>query len=360
MPTDNRPRLAITLGDPAGIGPEVAMKALADEGLRARAKIAVFGPSLDVWRRLAGDAAQKPIPFRTHKTDGWDGGFGEGTQVCLGVVDTQVFAVQHVQTGPDLANLEIGKPSALSGEASIQYMLAAIDAARRGEVDGIVTAPISKEAIHSAGYPWHGHTELLAEKFGAADVAMMFAGGPFRVILVTIHVSLLDAIHSLSAERIVRACRMGSDALRRWFGVEVPRLGVCGLNPHASEAGRFGHEERETIGPAIEEARAAGLCVFGPLPPDTAFYQAMKGRFDLIVALYHDQGLIPLKTVSLDDSVNITVGLPIVRTSPDHGTAYDIAGRGQASPSSMKAALKMAIEMVERGRPPLAEGRGES
>jgi 4-hydroxythreonine-4-phosphate dehydrogenase len=358
MPPDARPRLAITLGDPAGIGPEVAMKALADEALRSRARFAVFGPPLEVWTRLAGQAPTFAV--RSHDPTDYEETrqVGDPPRTVLGdlprtiVGDPPGTGIELFPCGPDLATLHRGGPSPLSGEASIRYILAAIEAAQQGQVDGIVTAPISKEAIRSAGFPWPGHTELLAEKFQAKDVAMMFAGGPFRVILVTIHISLLEAIHSLSIERIVRACRMGSEAVRRWFGIEVPRLGVCGLNPHASEAGRFGHEERETIGPAIEEARAAGLCVFGPLPPDTAFYQAMKGRYDLVVALYHDQGLIPLKTVALDESVNITVGLPIVRTSPDHGTAYDIAGRGQADPRSMQAALRMAISMVERSRGP--------
>jgi 4-hydroxythreonine-4-phosphate dehydrogenase len=335
MAIDHRPRIAVTLGDPAGIGPEVAAKALADEALRSRARIAVFGPPPDVWARLMG---RKPaFVTHAHRVEAWDGHF---------------TGVELLHGGPDLTDLKIGAPTRLGGEASVGYCLAAIEAARLGRVDGIVTAPISKEAVHKAGYLWPGHTEMLAEKFDGADVAMMFAGGPFRVVLVTIHVALTEAIRSLTAERIVRICRLGSDAVRRWFGVDVPRLGVCGLNPHASEAGQFGFEEREIIGPALEEARAAGLCVFGPLPPDTAFYQAMKGRFDLVVALYHDQGLIPLKTVAFEDSVNITVGLPIVRTSPDHGTAFDIAGQFKADPQSMKAALRMALEMIERGRPP--------
>ena len=351
MLTDNRPRLAVTLGDPAGIGPEVAMRALADAGLRSRARIAVFGPPLETWTRLAGQAptfAVREAPL----DDAAGEAAGDSTDDAANERDRQFEGVELLTRGPDLADLQVGRPSRLSGEAAVRYVLAAVDAARHGRVDGIVTAPISKEAVRAAGYPWPGHTELLAEQFGAAEVAMMFAGGPLRIILVTIHLSLLDAIRSLSVERIVRACRMGSEALRRWFAVPLPRLGVCGLNPHASEAGQFGFEERETIGPAIEEARAAGMCVFGPLPPDTAFHQAMRGRFDLVVAMYHDQGLIPLKTVAMEDSVNITVGLPIVRTSPDHGTAHDIAGRGQADPRSMAAALRLAIEMIERDRRP--------
>jgi 4-hydroxythreonine-4-phosphate dehydrogenase len=221
---------------------------------------------------------------------------------------------------------------------------------KRGWIDAIVTAPISKEAVRMAGGRWPGHTEMLAEKLGAPSVAMMFAGGPFRVVLVTIHMALTEAIRSVTTERIVEISRLGDAALKRWFGITVPRLGICGLNPHASEAGQFGHEERETIEPAIEQLREAGIAAFGPLPPDTAFFQAAKGRFDMIVAMYHDQGLIPIKTVAFEDSVNITLGLPTIRTSVDHGTAYDIAGRGQANPHSMMAAIRLACEMVEHDR----------
>ena len=311
------------------------MKALADEDVRRLARFAVFGPPADEWTRLAGEAPS--FLLASCPPESWDG---------------NLSGVQLICPAADLQGLRKGGPSPTSGEASIRYLLAAIDAAQRGRAEAIVTGPISKEAIRLAGYPWPGHTELLAEKFGAADVAMMFAGGPFRVILVTIHLALADAIRALTTDRIVTICRLGSDAIRRWFGVEVPRLGVCGLNPHAGEAGRFGYEEREIIEPAIEEAQSRGICAFGPLPPDTAFYQAARGKFDLIVAMYHDQGLIPLKTVAFEDAVNVTVGLPIIRTSVDHGTAYDIAGRGEASPRSLKAAIHLAVDMIRRNRRP--------
>jgi 4-hydroxythreonine-4-phosphate dehydrogenase len=334
MRTPSHPRIGITLGDPAGIGPEVAATALADEEIRRLADFAVFGCPPDQWTKLAGrapDFVSASVPL-----DRWDGSVAGVTLV-------------HA-AGADLTTIKPGGPSRASGEASIRCILAAIDAAKRGWIDAITTAPISKEAIRSAGYPWPGHTELLAEKFEAGDVAMMFAGGPFRVVLVTIHMSLVEAIRAITVERIVRICRLGSAAVRRWFGAEVPRIGVCGLNPHASEAGQFGHEEREIIEPAIEQAEEEGICAFGPLPPDTAFYQAAKGKFDLIVAMYHDQGLIPIKTVAFEDSVNVTLGLPTIRTSVDHGTAYDIAGRGQASPRSMKAAIRMAVDMIHHDR----------
>ena len=327
------PRIGITLGDPAGIGPEVAAKALLDKDVRGRGRYVVFGWPLVKWVELGGRVPS--FVNHEHALDAWDG---------------HIEGVELIDVGAGLAGLAVGAPSKVGGDASIQCVLAAIAAARRGWIDAIATAPISKEAVRLAGHPWPGHTELLAEKFGAAEVAMMFAGGPFRVVLVTIHVSLVEAIRAITADRIVRTCRLASAAVRRWFGVEVPRLGVCGLNPHAGEGGQFGHEERETIEPAIRAAQEEGLCAFGPLPPDTAFLQAARGRFDVVIAMYHDQGLIPVKTVAFDESVNVTLGLPIVRTSVDHGTAYDIAGRGLANPGSMKAAIRMAADMVRQDR----------
>jgi 4-hydroxythreonine-4-phosphate dehydrogenase len=327
-----RPRIGITLGDPAGIGPEVALKALADERVRDLADFAVFGCPAAAWAELAGAAA----PFITAASP-------------LGRWDGRVEGVTLVEVPcPAPGGFPRARPSEAGGEASIAFVLAAIDAVKRARIDAIVTGPISKEAVRLAGYPWPGHTELLAEQFAAARVAMMFAGGPLRVVLVTVHLALAEAIRAISAERIVEVMHLADAALKERFGVEVPRLGVCGLNPHAGEAGQFGFEEREIIAPAIERAKAEGVCAFGPLAPDTAFHQALRGRFDLVVAMYHDQGLIALKTVAFEDSVNITLGLPVVRTSVDHGTAYDIAGRGEADPRSMKAAIRMAAAMVAR------------
>ncbi len=333
MPTDPKPRLAVTVGDPAGIGPEVVAKALADEAVRAQADLVVFGPPREPWARLAG-VALPPL----------DGAGPPETG------DGRVEGTRLVEVAGDLPGLEEAGPSAAGGEASVRYILAAIDAAKAGRADGLVTGPISKHAVRLAGHPWPGHTELLAEAFGAADVAMMFAGGPLRVVLVTIHVALAEAVRTLSAKRIVTTCRLAHEALRRYFGLAQPRLGVCGLNPHAGEEGRFGSEERETIEPAIRAARSAGIRAEGPLPPDTAFRDALRGRFDLVVAMYHDQGLIAVKTIAFEESVNVTLGLPIVRTSVDHGTAYDIAGRGEADPTSLKAAIRLAARMVRAQR----------
>jgi 4-hydroxythreonine-4-phosphate dehydrogenase len=317
------------MGDPAGIGPEIVAKTLADEGVRQQARFVVFGCPLVDWVGLGGRVPS--FVAHQHTAQEWDG---------------HIAGVELITAGGDLAGLPLGAPSKIGGDASIQYILAAIEAAQRGHIDAIVTAPISKEAVRMAGHPWPGHTELLAEKFGATDVAMLFAGGPFRVVLVTIHMSLVNAIHAVTTERIVRIARLSHAALRRSFGIAVPRLGICGLNPHAGEAGQFGFEEREIIEPAIAQLEEEGIAAFGPLPPDTAFFQAARGKFDLIVAMYHDQGLIPIKTVAFEDSVNITLGLPTIRTSVDHGTAYDIAGRGQANPSSLMAAIRLATEML--------------
>jgi len=329
MQRPTKPRLALTLGDPAGIGPEVAARALADEAVRGLANVAIFGPPAEDWARWA--AVPLPPLDAVQPQAKWDG---------------QVAGVRLVAVENDLADLAEAAPSAAGGEASVRYIQAAIDAAKAGRADAIVTGPISKHAIRLAGYPWPGHTELLAEAFDADEVAMLFAGGPLRVVLVTIHVALAEAIRTLSAERIVTTCRLADDALRRHFGLAEPRLGVCGLNPHAGEEGRFGSEEREVIEPALARLRAGGIRADGPLPPDTAFHQALAGRFDIIVAMYHDQGLIAVKTVAFEESVNVTLGLPVVRTSVDHGTAYDIAGRGEADPRSLASAIRLAAEMV--------------
>ncbi len=329
------PRIGITLGDPAGIGPEVALKALRDPAIRRLADFAVFGPSFVAWTGLGGAVPSFIRDVRDYGS--WDGRLDAGPVLVK-------------LPGADLRTLPRGGPSPEGGQASIAFILAAIEAAREGRIGAIVTGPISKQAVQMAGYPWPGHTELLAETFGVDEVAMMFAGGPIRTVLVTVHESLAQAVRSLSTERIVSTMRLVDGALKRYFGLELPRLGVCGLNPHAGEAGRFGHEEREIIAPAIEQAKAEGICAFGPLAPDTAFHQALRGRYDLVVAMYHDQGLIAVKTVAFEESVNVTLGLPVVRTSVDHGTAYDIAGRGEADPTSMKQAIRLAVEMVRRGR----------
>ncbi|MBN2583126.1 MAG: 4-hydroxythreonine-4-phosphate dehydrogenase PdxA [Planctomycetes bacterium] len=326
-----KPRLAITVGDPAGIGPEVAAKALNDPEVRQLADFVVFGDRR-LWQRADGGGLAK-FEFRTVPV-------AEFAGAAPGVTLVEFPEV-------DYAAIPRGSMSAAGGAASIGYILAAIDAVKAGRLDGVVTGPINKEAIQAAGYSWPGHTELFAEKFACDDMAMMFAGGPIRVVLATIHMSLADVLRALSTEQILRIVRLADRTLKDYFAIAVPRIGVCGLNPHAGEGGRFGHEEHTVIIPALDQAREEGICVFGPLPADTIYRAAMQGKYDIVVAMYHDQGLIPIKTVAFEQSVNITIGIPAIRTSVDHGTAFDIAGRGEADPSSMASAIRMAVRMHE-------------
>jgi 4-hydroxythreonine-4-phosphate dehydrogenase len=220
----------------------------------------------------------------------------------------------------------------------------ALELTLSGKADAMATAPVSKEALRMAGFPWPGHTEMLAELTGTAEYAMMLMGGPLRVILVTIHEALRDVPSLVTRESVLKTLRLAVRA-GRMLSIERPRLAVAGLNPHAGEAGLFGEEEAQSIIPAMEEARAEGIPAEGPFPPDTVFWRASRGEFDIVVSMYHDQGLIPLKLLAFDTGVNVTVGLPVIRTSPDHGTAYDIAWKGRAEPSSMVEAVKTAVNL---------------
>jgi 4-hydroxythreonine-4-phosphate dehydrogenase len=251
--------------------------------------------------------------------------------------------------------IDIGEPSATpgtpddtTGALQVAYIEAAIAAARAGELAGLVTAPISKTWARAGGLAFPGHTELLAERFGGVPVAMMFAGPSLKVVLATVHVPLVEVARVLTVERIVGVAGLLAAALIRDFGIAAPRLGVVGLNPHAGEGGMLGTEDRDVIAPAIEALRARGLAVDGPLVPDAAFRDAAAGRWAGVVAMYHDQALIPVKLVDFERAVNVTLGLPIVRNSPDHGTAYDLAGTGRARPTSFAAALALAAELVDR------------
>ena len=245
-------------------------------------------------------------------------------------------------------DLNHSHPSPAGGKAMVSYILTAIEMALDQTVAGMVTGPISKAALHLAGYRYPGHTELLADRTGATEVAMMLAGGEFRVVLATIHCPLSEVPGRLSFDGLIRLFSLTCRALQQDFGIAAPRLGVAALNPHASEGGLFGEEETEMIIPAVLEARGRGLPVSGPFPADTLFWRHAQGEFDAICAMYHDQGLIPLKLLHFMDAVNVTLGLPIIRTSVDHGTAYDLAGTGDAHPGSLKAAICMAAEMAGR------------
>ena len=315
------------MGDPAGVGPEIIAKALADPEIRNICSPIVIGSQrvLDEAFRIAGKT------FRVHVA----------------------ASPAHTDPSPDVLNLleageltafERNRPSPLSGDASVRYIEKAVDLALRKEVDGIVTSPISKEALKMAGYPWPGHTEMIAEKCGVRNYAMMLAGGPLRVILVTIHTALRNVPGLIRKDSVLRTIKLAKRACDM-LGIKDPRIAVAGLNPHAGEAGMFGDEETYAISPAVEDAKREGLPVSGPHPPDTVFHKAYKGEIDMIVCMYHDQGLIPLKMICFDTGVNATIGLPIIRTSPDHGTAYDIAWKGIASPSSMIAAIKLAARL---------------
>jgi 4-hydroxythreonine-4-phosphate dehydrogenase len=247
--------------------------------------------------------------------------------------------------GPSVVDL--GKVDPACGAASVSYVRKGVEWAMSGDIRALVTAPIHKEAVHQAGYRYPGHTEMLAAWSGTKDYAMMMVGGPLRITLATIHVSLRDAVQSVTLNNLTKKIDLTYHSLRDWFGVRRPHIAVAGLNPHAGEAGAFGMEEIKVVAPAIRKACAKGWNVTGPYPPDTLFHRAAKGEFDAVLALYHDQGLIPLKMAAFEKGVNLTLGLPFVRTSPDHGTAFDKAGQGTADPSSMLEAIRLAEKLTE-------------
>jgi 4-hydroxythreonine-4-phosphate dehydrogenase len=310
-----QPRLAVTAGDPAGIGPEIVVKALASR-LLPPARYSVYG-SADA---LAACARR------------------------LGLAWPPEAAV--VDTG-SAAGIEPGRASAAGGKAAAGAVLAAARDALAGAVDGIVTAPLNKESLAAAGYRWPGHTEMLAEAAGTPDVAMMFVGGPLRVALVTIHRSLRsvpDAVTGAEVRRVARLVHRELPAL----GAASGRIALCALNPHAGEGGLFGREDQDVLAPAVSALRAEGIDVHGPLPADSVFVRAAGGAYDAVIANYHDQGLIPVKLAAFGEAVNLTLGLPFVRTSVDHGTGFDIVGKGEASPGSLLAALRLAAELAAR------------
>ena len=297
------PRVAITIGDPAGIGPEIAAKAAASPRVR---------------------------------------------EVCTPVLYGRIYP----------PGVEAGKVSAEAGRAAYGAIVAAVEDAMAGAVDAVATAPINKAAFALADLPWRGHTELLAHLTGAPSVAMMFHSDALRVVLATIHEPLASVPRLLTRATVERVIRLAARELPR-FGFSRPRLAVCGLNPHAGEGGVLGDEEQRVIQPAIAACAGEGIDVAGPFPADTLFVRASRGEFDAVVACYHDQGLIPVKLLAFGRSVNVTLGLPIIRTSVDHGTAFDIAGRNAADPGSMIEAVRLAAKLAgsARGRPAAGEER---
>lgn len=325
------PVIGITMGDPAGIGPELIVKALSDPALYEICRPLVLGDPGALALHLAGGKAGS---FReiSHPYE---------TQGKFGTVD--LIAVCHLSR----ECVEPGLPTVEGGAAMVDCIVTAVEMAKRREIAAMVTCPISKALMHRAGHHYEGHTQLIAERTGTRDFVMMLAGERLRVTLATIHCALKDVPVLLSTEGVLKTITITRDALCRDFGFESPRIAVAGLNPHAGEDGLFGDEEARVIEPAVKAAREKGCRVEGPSPPDTIFHRAASGQFDAVIAMYHDQGLIPLKLLHFSDAVNVTLGLPIVRTSVDHGTAYDIAGKGRADPSSLKAAIKMAAMMAK-------------
>lgn len=337
---DHGPTLALTMGDPAGIGPEITVKLLAAKAAATRRWTPlVVGDAGTMERAIAALGA----PLRLERIDA--GAIASVRGSRPGGADER-GVVRLVQAGPDLpADTPVATASAPGGRASYVAVTTATDLALAGEVDGIVTAPINKSAWHLAGIDVPGHTELLAARAGCTEFGMMLANDELRVMLVSIHVPLARAVALVTPAAVLRTIRL-ADRGARDFGVERPRVAVAGLNPHAGEGGMFGTEDDAMIAPAVAAARAAGIDASGPFPPDTVFMRARAGEFDIVVAQYHDQGLIPIKYLGLDQGVNVTVGLPFVRTSVDHGTAYDIAGQGKANPASLAYATDAALRMI--------------
>ncbi|HEV7874259.1 MAG TPA: 4-hydroxythreonine-4-phosphate dehydrogenase PdxA [Enterovirga sp.] len=328
----SQPTVAITMGDASGIGPEVIMKALAHPEVQAMCRPLVIGDAERL--RVAGGIVGSKLTVHAVEAPA-QAVYEPGTVECI---DLRLIPPGH----------PFGKVSPVSGEAAFRYIERAVEIVQAGEAAAICTAPLSKEALHAAGHKYPGHTELLAELTGTPEVSMMLVSPKLRVIHVTTHIGLIDAIERIEPGLVERVIGRAHATLVK-AGIADPRIGVCGINPHAGENGLFGRgEEAEKIAPAVEACRAKGWRVEGPLPADTLFFLAGRGDYDMVVAMYHDQGHGPIKVLGLESGVNITVGLPVIRTSVDHGTAFDIAGKGIADEGSMVEALRQAVELAPR------------
>jgi 4-hydroxythreonine-4-phosphate dehydrogenase len=328
---DIRPIIGITMGDPVGIGPELICLALNRPEIYNIVRPIVIGDVriMEASRKITGTShviASVNIP-----------GAGRYKPGCIDVLNVSNL---------DLKTVFWGHPTLASGRAMIDYINTAVDLALIDDIAAVVTCPINKTAMKMAGSRFPGHTELLADRTRASRYAMMMAGSRLRVVLVTIHQALRNVAAALSIDKIKTTIAVTEDALKERFGIDAPRIAVAGLNPHAGENGMFGDEEARLIAPAIRHFRDRGMDVSGPHPPDTLFYHALDGAWDAIVCMYHDQGLIPFKMIHFADGVNTTLGLPIIRTSVDHGTAYDIAGKGIADPGSLTAAIILAAQQA--------------
>ena len=328
----SKPLIGLTMGEPAGIGAETVVKALADPEVRALGRFIVYGIE-ECLDRAAGRAGIPPFWFRAP--------VGEEIPVESGVV---VADFEEFVTYP----WQMGRASAEGGRVSLGFVDRAIDAARNGAIDAIVTGPIHKTSWELAGCKFPGHTEKIADAFKIKRFNMAFVGGGMRLALASTHLGLYQHRNQFTIGLVFQPIDLLHEALVNWFGIQEPRIAVAGLNPHAGEGGRFGDEETRVIEPAIRMARNHGINVEGPFPPDTLFLPARLCRFDGIVAMYHDQGLIPMKMLAFDTAVNVTLGLPIIRTSVDHGTAFDIADSNAADPGSMKEAIRLACQLAGR------------
>jgi 4-hydroxythreonine-4-phosphate dehydrogenase len=338
MTDANKPLLAITMGDPAGSGPEIVTKTLAETEIREVCRPVVIGDAATMKEALA--ITRMPGEVKT---------ISDVSEATFDPALIEVVDLKNV----DLARLERGRNSAMCGQASYEYIKMATELCLADTVDGMVTSAISKDAINSAGHHYDGHTGLLSHLCDSPDATMMLVAEGLRVPHVSTHISLRNALDRVRPERIVKVLELADDGIRK-MGIEKPRLAVAGLNPHAGEGGLFGDDEDKYIVPAIEEAKRRGLTVSGPYPGDTVFFRTLKGHFDAAVAMYHDQGHVAAKMLGIWLGVNVTLGLPIIRTSVEHGTNFGKAGKGTADPRSMNEAMKLGAKMAAYRRAALS------
>ena len=310
-PPQSKPCVGITIGDPAGIGPEVIAKSLQSDSIKRLGSYKIIGD-------------KDLLPFKIFK----------GSRCSL--IDLN----QSLK-----GKFKMGHPNRFSARASLNYLNKAIDLLKIKEIDCLVTAPVSKEAISSLGERFEGHTEYLAKAFGVQEYEMMFVSPKLRTIIVTRHIPLKDVSQTITPRKVYQTICLAEKALKRYFRIRKPRVAICGINPHAGEGGTIGHEEKTKIIPAVHKAQQKGMDVLGPLAADTIFIPHIAPKFDCIIAMYHDQGLIPIKTQYFGQTVNLTIGLPFIRTSPAHGPAFDIAGQNKADPSSMSEAIRLACQL---------------
>lgn len=322
--------IGITMGDPAGIGPEIIIKSFGDEKIKDHDLI-VIG-SFSVMEKVMGIIGISDIVLR------------KINKVSEAVFNSNTLNVLDVDN-VDIDVLVPGKVQAIGGNAAFEYVKLAVELALNGEITAIATAPLNKEAMHLAGHNYPGHTEILAYLTNTKDYAMLLYDDIMKVIHVSTHISLKRAVETLNRKRVASVIQIAHDIMKK-TGVENPRIGVAGINPHCGEGGMFGDEEIREIIPAVEEKKKEGIDVFGPIPPDTVFLRAKEGEFDIVLAMYHDQGHIPLKLLGFHSGVNVTAGLPIIRTSVDHGTAFDKAWKGVSNPSSMIQAILLAYKLT--------------